>query len=97
MQARHDEALLGLGRRRLFDDGFHLVQIGAPSNAAAADDAVIRQHGFARRLHRRDGTTLAPRLLDDLLSAAERLTAGVKVVADQVQERLAADEGNAPN
>src|SRR5205823_5395229 len=50
------------------------------------------QHGFARRLDGGDRAALAPRLLHDLLGAAQRPATGVKVVTDQVQERLAADE-----
>ena len=74
-QPRHDQPLLGLGGRGLFDDLLDFVEPLLPRHPPAAYGPVIRQHVLPRRLHRRHRARLALRHLDKLLGArsSERL------------------------
>jgi hypothetical protein len=47
---------------------------------------------LARRLHRRDGAVLCAGTLDDLLGTPRLFLADVKMIADEMQERLCARE-----
>jgi len=91
-QAWDHQALLGFGGSGLFHDGLDAVEILAAGDALAADRTIAGEQVLTRGLHRRNGARLRFRHIDQLLRAALRGAADIKVVADQMQERILLDE-----
>lgn len=91
-KTRHDQLLLGLRGRRLFQNALDLVEASGLRHASAADRAEIGEHVFTRRLHGRHAALLRFGDGDKLLAAAAVGIAHIEMVAHKMQERLAVDE-----
>jgi hypothetical protein len=89
-QTGHDKLLLGLCGTGFFKDVFNLVKPLRGGHQPPADDPVVRQLAFVRCLHRGNRTRLGGGHSEQLLGAAFRFVAQVKVIADQKEKRLAA-------
>ena len=89
-QTGHDEFLLGDRGRGFFQDAIHLIQTGAARQPPRAHCAVVRQLAFMGGLHRRDRAGFGGRNFQQLPGAGIFISADVKMVADQEQERLVA-------
>src|SRR5207244_13374284 len=89
----HTHRFLGLGRLRLLDDVFHLVQVARPRDAPAAYRAVVGEHALARRLHAGYRALVRLGRLHQLPGAGPAWKAAeVQVVAHQVQKRVRPNE-----
>ena len=91
-KARDLEAKLGEGRVGLLDDLVDDVHVGAVVEPLAGQGPVLVDQVLAGRLHGRDRALLGGRQVDQLPRTAPRLARDIEVVAQQQQERLAADE-----
>ena len=69
-QTRDDQRLLGFGRRRLFDDIFHFIQVVLPLDFSPADRAVKGEHAFTGGLDAGDRAVLGFGDAHQLLGAA---------------------------
>ncbi len=92
-QAGHQQALLRLGWGGLFDHVLDDVHPLATRHTPAADGAIVGKEALAGGLYSRDGARLGLRQGDDLASATVTVRVDVEVIADEVQEGLAVDEG----
>jgi len=91
-EAGDDDLLLGLSGRRLFEDGVNPVEGIIAGNALSANGAELGEQTFAGGLHGGDGALFCLGEGDDLCGAAASVAADVQMVADEMEERLAANE-----
>src|SRR5438105_2542759 len=88
----HDQPLLRLRRRWLFQHLRYFVKPFPPGNEPPADRPIMRQLALMRRLHGRHRAILSARDLDQLLRGSLLAPAHIQVVAYQQQKRVAIGE-----
>jgi hypothetical protein len=91
-QPRHDQLLLGDRRRGLLEDRVDLVERALAADEPSAHRAVGRELALARGLHGGDRRVLRHGHVHELARATRRAVRDVQVIADQVEERVIADE-----
>jgi hypothetical protein len=91
-QAGDCQPELRLGGRRLLNDRLDQVEFPAARDAAAPDGAEVGEQTLPRGLHGRDRAFLGGGCFDQLPGTRLLAPGDVEVIADEVQEGLAADE-----
>src|SRR5262249_13228504 len=87
-----DEFLLRLGGGWLFDELRNLVEPFPASYQAAAYGAIVGKFAFVGGLNGRNRAIFSGGDLDQLLSGALFATADIEMIADQKEERFAANK-----
>ena len=91
-QSWDNQALLGLGRGRFFNHCFDPIEIRPARYPPPSHCPKMGEQTLPSRLYCRNGAGLGRGNLDQLLGAALRGPADIKMIADQVEERVLADK-----
>ena len=89
-ESGNDEALLGFCWCGLLENGVDAVEAGFAWDGLAADGAEVREEIFARDLNGGDGAARGCGGIDEAFCAAAGFWSDVDVIADEMEERLAA-------